>query len=274
VGRRLTTPKWLFGHVLVLAVVVSFTQFGFWQLRRHAERSALNEVTVARASAAPVALDEALAAAAEEVAGGAPARPLDAARPLDPALALRDRRVRVAGWFEPEDEVLRRPVSRNGMPGYHVVTPLRLEDDPDGRRLWVERGWVPDTFDQVPVAEAAPPEGRVEVVGWLRATTAPPTGWVAAIAPRDPPTGRLTTVAYLDPERLGDQVGGPLVPAVLWLESVEGSTAPVTADWPAPPEPHEVTLGPHLGYAIQWFAFVLITVIGYAALLRRVTREN
>lgn len=261
-GRRLITPKWLFGHVLVLAVVVSFTQFGFWQLRRHAERSALNEVTVARASAAPVALDEALAAAAAEVAGGAP----------DAALALRDRRVRVAGWFEPEDEVLRRPVSRNGMPGYHVVTPLRLEDDPDDRRLWVERGWVPDTFDQVPVAEAPPPEGRVEVVGWLRATTAPPTGWVAAIAPRDPPTGRLTTVAYLDPERLADQVGGPLVPAVLWLESVEGSVT--AAVWPAPPEPHEVTLGPHLGYAIQWFAFVLVTVIGYAALLRRVTRED
>ena len=261
VRRRLITPKWLFGHVLVLAVVVSFTQFGFWQLRRHSERSALNEVTVARASAAPVALDEALAAAA--------------VRPSDAALALRDRRVLVAGWFEPEDEVLRRPVSRNGMPGYHVVTPLRLEDDPDGRRLWVERGWVPDTFDQVPVTEAAPPEGRVEVVGWLRATTAPPTGWVAAIAPRDPPTGRLTTVAYLDPERLGDQVGGPLVPAVLWLESVEGSAAQVAAAvWPAPPEPYEVTLGPHLGYAIQWFAFVLITVIGYAALLRRVIREG
>ncbi len=268
-ARRLTTPKWLFGHVLVLAVVVSFTQFGFWQLRRHAERAALNEVTVARASAAPVALDEALAAAEAEVAAGA-----------DPSLAVRDRRVRVAGWFEPEDEVLRRPVSRNGMPGYHVVTPLRLEGDPDGRRLWVERGWVPDTFDQVPVAEAAPPEGRVEVVGWLNATTSPPTGWVAAIAPRDPPTGRLTTVAYLDPERLGDQVGGPLVPAVLWLESVAGSPAtggdPAGAAdvWPAPPEPHEVTLGPHLGYAIQWFAFVLVTVIGYAALLRRVTREG
>ena len=261
---RLLTPKWLFGHVLVLAVVVSFTQFGFWQLRRHTERSARNEVMLARAGAAPVALDEALAAAAAEAAAG-----------VDPALALRDRRVRVAGWFEPEDEVLRRPVSRNGMPGYHVVTPLRLEDDPGGRRLWVERGWVPDDFDRVPVAEAPPPEGRVEVVGWLRATTAPPTGWVAAIAPRDPPTGRLTAVAYLDPERLGDQVGGPLVPAVLWLESIVGSTpADAAQSWPAPPEVDEVTLGPHLGYAIQWFAFVVVAVVGYAALLRRVTREG
>jgi surfeit locus 1 family protein len=217
---------------------------------------------VARAAAEPVPLDEALAAAEAEAAGGA-----------DPALALRDRRVRVAGWFEPEDEVLRRPVSRNGLPGYHVVTPLRLEDDPDGRRLWVERGWVSDDFDRVPVVDAPPPEGRVEVIGWLRATTSPPTGWVAAIAPRDPPTGRLATVAYLDPERLGDQVGGPLVPAVLWLEEVVGVT-PAAGAWPAPPEPHEVSPGPHLGYAIQWFAFVAITIVGYAALLRRVMREG
>jgi surfeit locus 1 family protein len=262
VDRRLLTPKWLFGHLLALLVVVSFTQFGFWQLRRHTERAARNEVMLARAAAAPVALDEALAAAAAEAAAG-----------VDPALALRDRRVRVAGRFEPEDEVLRRPVSRNGLPGYHVVTPLRLEDDPDGRRLWVERGWVSDDFDRVPVVEAPPPEGRVEVIGWLRATSAPPTGWVAAIAPRDPPTGRLTAVAYLDPERLGDQVGGPLVPAVLWLEEIVGWT-PAAGAWPAPPEPDEVTLGPHLGYAIQWFAFVVVTVVGYAALLRRVTREG
>lgn len=269
-AARLTTPKWIFGHVLVLAVVVAFTQFGFWQLRRHAQRATLNEVTVARAAAAPVALDEALAAAAAEVAAGA-----EPARPVDPELALRDRRVRVTGWFEPEDEVLRRPVSRDGRPGYHVVTPLRLAGDADGRRLWVERGWVPAAFDRVPVAEAAPPAGLVEVVGWLRATTSAPTGWVAAIAPRDPPTGRLTTVAYLDPERLGDQVAGPLVPAVLWLEAIEGSAAPIAADaWPLPPEPHEVTAGPHLGYAIQWFSFVLVTIVGYAALLRRVAREG
>ena len=37
---------------------------------------------------------------------------------------------------------------------------------------------------------------------------------------------------------------------------------------------YEVTSGPHLGYAIQWFAFVAITVVGYAALLRRVMREG
>jgi len=272
----------------VVAVLASFTQFGFWQLRRHAERAAANEVTLARAAAAPVPLDEALAAAAAEVAAGGTAE-----------AALRDRRVVVTGAFEPEDEVLRRPVSRDGMAGTHVVTPLRLHGDPDGRRLWVERGWVPEAFGAVPVAEAPPPSGMVEVIGWLRATTRPPVGWVAAIAPRDPPTGRLATVAYLDPDRLAGQVAGPLVPAVLRLEAIRPAAAaasaavpaasaavpaasaavpaasaavPAAAPWPLPPEPPRVSAGPHLGYAVQWFAFALVTLVGYAALLRRVAR--
>ena len=44
----LLTPKWLVGHALALVVVVSFTQLGVWQLRRHAERQTRDaEVTAA-----------------------------------------------------------------------------------------------------------------------------------------------------------------------------------------------------------------------------------
>jgi surfeit locus 1 family protein len=259
---RLTTPKWLLGHALVVAVVVSFTQFGFWQLRRHAERSALNEVTLARASAAPVSLDEALAAAAAEVADGA-----------DPALALRDRRVRVAGWFEPDDEVLRRPVSRDGMPGYHVVTPLRLEGDADGRRLWVERGWVPDSLNRVPVAEAPPPDGpgrgRRLVARDHRAAAGVGGRHRAARSPDRPPgAGRVPGPREV--ARPGRRSAG----AGRAVARVGRGRARRRREPAVAPEPHEVSMGPHLGYAIQWFAFVLVTVIGYAALLRRVLREG
>ena len=37
------------------------------------------------------------------------------------------------------------------------------------------------------------------------------------------------------------------------------------------PEP---TLGPHLAYAVQWFIFTTIAVVGYALLLRRVARDE
>ena len=255
----LLTPKWLVGHALALTVVVSFSQFGFWQLRRHAQRTERNAVAEARLAAAPVPLDVALDAALAEVAAG-----------VAPGDAFRARRVAVSGAFEPADELLRRPVSRDGAPGYHVVTPLALAGDPQGRRLWVERGWVPQELNAAPADEAPPPAGTVDVLGWLRAPDVPPTGWVAALAPRDPAEGRLSVVAYVDVERLAGQVDGPTVPAVLLLETV---APPSPATLPLAPEPPVLGLGSHLGYAIQWFAFTAITLVGYPALLRRVRGE-
>lgn len=246
--------KWIVGHLLALAVLVSFSQFGLWQLRRHDEQLARNEVMSARLATAPMELDRALAEAAAQTAAG------DGS-----ADALRERRVWVLGRFEPEDEVLRRPVSRDGHAGYHLVTPLALAD---GRRLWVERGWVPLAMDALPSIEAPPPEDEVRVVGRLRDVDRTPTGWVAALAPRDPPQGRLGTVVYLDPERLQTQVAGPLLPAVLLLEE---TVPPLSGDWPLLPQPPQLSIGSHLGYAIQWFAFTLVTLIGYPLLLRRVS---
>ncbi len=253
----LLSPKWIVGHLLALAVLVSFSQFGMWQLRRHDQRLARNEVLSARLETAPMPLDQALAEAAADTASGG-----------SRADALRDRRVWVLGSFEPEDEVLRRPVSRDGHAGYHLVTPLALDD---GRRLLVERGWVPLAMDTLPLAEAAPPAGEVRVVGRLKAVDRPPSGWVAALAPKDPQHGRLGTLVYLDPERLQDQVAGPLVQAVLLLEETE---PPAAGDWPLLPQPTQISVGSHLGYAIQWFAFTLVTLIGYPLLLRRVMQEK
>lgn len=265
--------------MLAVLVVVSFSQFGLWQLRRYEQRQARDAVIAVRLAAPAVDLDVALAAAQQEVADGA-----------TPADAFMARRVRTAGTFEPHDEVLRRPVSRDGRPGYHVVTPLALADgavgmvgdiaaevapgrDGEARaRLWVERGWVPQAIDQVPVDEAPPPAGDVVVEGWLRAPDVPPTGWVASLAPRDPPAGRLTTVAYLDVARLADQVGGPTVNAVLMLASTQPPTDPNAL--PLAPQPLAIGPGPHLGYAIQWFAFTLVVLIGYPALLRRSASER
>jgi len=255
------TPKWVVGHLLVVTVLLSFSQFGLWQWRRHGERADRNAVIEARLTQPPLPLAEALAAAEAEMAAGASSE-----------AALRFRQVVAVGVFEPADEILRRPVSRDGAPGYHVVTPLLLAGA-DGARVWVERGWVPGSVSQVPVESAPPPGGEVAVVGWLRATSTPPSGPLATIAPRDPPSGRLTTAYYLDPARLQPQVAGPLLPAVLFFEGfADGATHPEA--FPLPPERPDIDPGPHLGYAIQWYAFALITLIGYTALLRRTGREQ
>jgi surfeit locus 1 family protein len=239
----------------VLAVLVSFTSFGFWQLRRHEARLERNELASGRLAAAPLDLDGVLALADDPRSGEVP--------------PLAYRRVRLTGSFEPDHEVLRRPVARDGAPGFAVVTPFLLAD---GRAVLVERGWVPQALDRVPVREAPPAQGVVTIEGWTFPTERPPTGPLASIAPRDPPSGRLVTVAYVDEERLAEQIPHPLVPVRVVVAAPP--RAPGDRTLPLPPEAPEFGIGAHLGYAIQWFAFVLITAIGYTALVRRVARGD
>ena len=256
--RVLLTPTWLVGHVLALAVVIAFSGFGAWQFDRHGQRSERNALIEERLAAPPVSLHQALAQAASERARGDADGPGSGVDPLD------YRRVRVTGRFAPAYEVLRRPVSRDGVPGYHVVTPLLLAD---GSAVLVERGWVPQEFGQVPVEAAPPPAGAVTLDAWAFPGETPPTGPLAALAPRDPPQGSLTQVAYVDLERLAAQVPYPLQPLRLLLEEAPG--VPAEGGLPLVPRPPELTPGPHLGYALQWYAFVVITLVGYGALLRR-----
>lgn len=262
--RNLLTPTWIVGHLLAVVVVVSFSQFGAWQLRRHDQREARNAVIETRLVAPPVSLAIALAEAeaARSEVGQAEAAADGVSDPLD------YRRVQLDGRYDPDVEVLRRPVSRDGVPGFHVVTPFVLAD---GSAVLVERGWVPQEFDRAPVEAAQPPAGEVTIQAWAFPGERPPSGPLAGLAPRDPPTGRLTQVAYVDPQRLAEQVPYPLQPARLLLDA--GPRPPGDSSLPLPPPAPAATMGPHLGYAIQWYAFVAITVIGYAALLRKRLRE-
>ena len=257
--RRLLTPAWIAGHLLAIAVVVSFSNFGAWQMRRHEQRVEQNAFIEARLAEAPVGLEAALAKAEAERRGSAVWADGD---------ALAYRRVRVTGRYDPAHEVLRRPVARDGVPGFHVVTPLVLAD---GSAVLVERGWVPQEHDRVPLEAAPPPQGEVTIDAWAFAGDRPPTGAWAALAPRDPPDVVLTQVAYVDPVRLAEQMPYPLQPLRLVLEA--GPRPPGDRQLPLPPLAPEMTLGPHLGYAIQWYGFVAVTVIGYAALMRRRYRE-
>jgi surfeit locus 1 family protein len=238
----------------VLVVLVTFSAAGVWQLRRAEQREAQSAVVGARMTAAPLTLAEARALAADDGEAAAGVHP------------LAYRRVRLEGTFDASAEVLKRPVARDGTPGYHVVTPLVVEG---GSAVLVERGWVPQTHGEVPVTDAAPPAGRLVVEGWAFPPERPPTGFLAGLAPRDPPEGRLTTVAYLDVVRLASQVPYPLEPLTVLVDAPE--RAPGDVALPLPPPSPELGPGPHLGYAVQWFSFVLITLIGYAALLRRVS---
>lgn len=239
--RFLLTPKWLIGHVLVLAIAVLFVSLGLWQLDRHEQRTARNALVAERMSVPPADLGE-----AGEADGD-----------------LAYRRVSLSGRYLVEDEILLTPRAWQGRAGHHVLTPLVTDD---GHAVLVVRGWVPFALDTPPIAAAAPPDGEVHVTGLLFPDEPP-----ARFAPPIPAEGHLTSVSRVDVERLQRQIDEPLRPYYVQLEEQD---PPATGDVPLLVEPPELSAGNHFSYAVQWFLFAGVGLVGYPALIRRTAQDR
>lgn len=239
--RFLLSPKWLLGHVLVAVVCVTFVSLGLWQLDRHDERSARNALVAERMRAPVADLDELDGVSAD---------------------ALAYRRVSLSGRYRATDEILLTPRSWNGRPGHHVLTALATDD---GQAVLVDRGWVPYELSEPPVAEAAPPSGHVEVTG--------------LVLPEEPATrfstefgadGALARVSRVDLGRLQHQVDVALRPFFVQLQSQD----PTAGELPVAADPPELSGGNHLSYAVQWFLFTAVGLVGYPTLVRRTALER
>jgi surfeit locus 1 family protein len=150
--------------------------------------------------------------------------------------------VTASGTFLPEADVLVPFRSFEGNVGAHVLTPLLLDDD--GLIVLVNRGWIPaDT-----VAPPAP-EGQVVVEGIL-------------LDSQDRRRG-------VDVDEVGEQAG--VEPYPLWLLQ---TAPPPDGDYPIRLPPPARDEGPHLSYAIQWFLFAGVVLIGYPLLLSRRMRAD
>jgi surfeit locus 1 family protein len=233
-------PRWVVGHVLVVLLAVVMVGLGLWQLRRLDERKDHNALLASRSSAPAVALDELLAEVGPEEA--------------------EFRWATATGTFDPGAEVLVRGRALGGLPGFDVLTPLRTAG---GGAVVVDRGWVPmDVGERWPVAEAAPPTGEVEVTGLVRASQRR-----RGLAVADAADGTLTTIARADLDRLGQQLPYAIRPVL--LQATTTAASPTFEPLPAAHLLPDLGEGSHLSYAIQWFAFSLIVVVGWLALLRR-----
>lgn len=241
-------PRWLLSHLLIALLVVVMINLGFWQLRRLDERKTYN---------ASVRANESL-----------PVAPIDSLlQPTDPSSTGDDtafRRVTVRGRYDLGNEVIIRARSLNERPGVWVATPLRLAN---GDAVIVVRGFLPTqgTLESVP-AEAEPPGGDVTVEGLVQATQTKGT-----FGATDPADGRLSNLARVDVGRIQQQAGYPVYPVYVQLTSSQPAQA-----GPEPEVLPEPTLdeGPHLSYAVQWFIFSTIAIVGYPLILRRSARNR
>ena len=238
--RRLLQPKWLLAHAGVLAIAVVFVQLGFWQLSRHQDRVEQNELGESRLGAPVAQLDELLASSGQ-------------------VESFEFRRVEATGEYAPDLEVLIRSRVHLGTAGFHVVTPLVGEGS---EAVLINRGWIPLSMDQPPVA-ARPPSGLVTVEGWVELSERKPP-----LGPEDPPEGVLDTLNRVDIDRIAQQLPMDVTPVYVVRIAEDGEELPIPVRQPAFDDQ-----GPHLAYAIQWFGFAAVGLIGYFFLARRRLRS-
>jgi surfeit locus 1 family protein len=240
----------------VFAVAAGFVALGVWQLGRHGQLQERNALLEERLAAEPRPYRDAAAGFDPDAPAGTDDDP-------------RYRPVVVDGRYAPAHEVLLRGRTLEGVPGYHVLTPLVL-DGAGERAVLVNRGWLPMQRDDPRLPDATPPDGPVTLEGRMMPEADPPTGPLAGLTPRDRPDGPLEIAARADVERLQPQMPFALDPFVVELVRTRTPEVPTgPAYLPVPPPVPEAEAGPHLSYALQWWFFAGVAVVGYALLLRQ-----
>lgn len=216
------TPLVLVAFFAVVALVCA--RLGVWQVHRLRERRAANTIALAARSA--------------------------------PALRLRvgmlesdnliNRRIEAVGRYDLSREVILRGRTYEGSPGVEVVSPLLLEG---GRgAVLVDRGFVPAPDAVTAEIDSLREPGEIRVRGIALAV---PSGGGAPLVRR----GR-TTWSRLDLDALRSRL--PYSVAPVYLRQLPDSTLP---RFPRRLEPPPLDDGPHLSYAIQWFAFSVMAVV-------------
>lgn len=156
--------------------------------------------------------------------------------------ALRDRRAHAHGAWDYGHERLWKGRTYDGAPGVALLTPLLLSD---GSAVFVDRGFVP-----------SPDAQHIDAARYREGDSADVTG-LALPAPRDR--------GDVDPGALKDSL--PYAPLAIVVQ-LDDTAAPHPAGlkrW----RPPALDNGPHLSYAIQWFCFAAIVIVGVVVLLKK-----
>ncbi len=229
--------------ILLVAVAVAAVcaRLGFWQVDRLGERRSHNALLLSRLSVQAVP-----AIALPRDTGAGHYLPMTAAGTLDYS--------REIAWA---------PRMRRASPGVNLLTPLKLAGS--DTVVMVNRGWV-----------YSPDARSVEFSRWRESDSATIAGYAETWsvdcgatdgAPLPPLCGDSASRALrrLDRRVAERLVGAPVAPYVLMQTSdsaLRADSVPARVDLPVLDE------GPHFGYAIQWFAFAAIALVGGSLLAR------
>ena len=222
---------------------------GFWQLRRLDTRQELNARILGRSERTAEKFEDVLG----DIDSVAEGRSIDY------------RHVWLRGTYQPEREVIVAGQSSGGAPGRWIATPLVTDE---GRTVLVLRGHLAAVADDVdpPIDQAEPPSGEVELRGYVRRSQERQGLEPAA------PELEAHQYARLELPRIAAREGiEDLEPVLVQLQDQDPPTdAPLLRPIALP----ELTEGSHFSYAIQWYIFSIIAVVGYPLVLRRTARNR
>jgi surfeit locus 1 family protein len=231
-AQRLRAAGLVWPLALALPALAILLALGTWQMQRRVWKEDLIAKITARVHQPPVALAD---VERRDVDGREYAR------------------VRVSGTFRHEaEQLLWEPDPRQG-PGYHVYTPLQLDD---GRFIFVNRGYVPEALKSPSGRAQGQIAGEVQVVGLLRE---PPARGMF-----DPGRDAKTGVWYwrdldgMARSALGDRAGKAVR---LFLDAEAAPASP--GGWPQGGTTRLTLPNRHLEYALTWYglAATLIAVL-------------
>src|SRR5262245_46111159 len=228
---RLVPTLAALGAVLVTALL------GNWQLERAAEKAQLQARLDLASSQQPVRVGDA---------------------PLESA-SVEYRAVEASGTFNANDTVYVDNRTRNGVPGYEIVTPLRIADS--ARYVLVKRGWVEAGTSRDQLPPISTPSSAVMV----RGIALPGNPRLFELSERVQ-TGRLWENVTVDRYRKAS--GLALQPIIIQQTNDTGDA--LARDWRRP----DTGVNRHRAYALQWFTLCVAIVVIYVVLNVRAATQK
>jgi len=242
------TPSTIIGTLIALIVAGVCIRLGIWQLDRRVERSTRNAVISTRISDSPLTLSR---------------------LPSDTA-GLTYRIVELEGELDPDHGIVLAGRSHQGVGGVHLLVPLRLVD---GTAILVNRGWIPALDPRELDPADYTPSGEIRLSGLILPLPGGDHGDSSRALLASADEASVSTFRHLwyrlDGEGLRTQSPYPL--STFYIQELsEGAVSTPPLPLPLP----ELDDGPHLGYAIQWFIFATIAIIGWIVLLLRSAHQG
>jgi surfeit locus 1 family protein len=230
-GRRFS-PSW-FMTLLTLVLLAAFVCLGRWQWHRGEANQELRD----QFDSTPA--------------------PLVATSPPDFDTMQRFGRVAFPARFEPSQQFLLDNRVNEGRPGYEVLTPAVLQD---GRRILVNRGWIPFSGyrDQIPDLSMQTTSGIVSG----RIDELPAPGLASGRAPPDTGNRWPKVTSFPSSDELQQALGEKIPRRILLLDPTVTDFGDYVRQW-SPPGLPPVR---NFSYAIQWWGFAAVLLVLYFGL--------